>query len=68
MPTVIAADEALSSCSQKAAYSATIIAAQVRSAKAQAQSGKPAMVTVRRFARASWLRAHEIGTVGYGVV
>jgi hypothetical protein len=48
MPTVVAADEAFSNCSQKAAYRATIMAAQVRSAKAQAQSGKPAMATVRR--------------------
>jgi hypothetical protein len=48
MPTVTAADEALSSCSQNAAYSPTIMAAQIRSAKAQAESGKPAMVTVRR--------------------
>ena len=46
MPTVIAADEALSSCSQN--YSPTIMAAQIRSAKAQAESGNPAMVTVRR--------------------
>src|SRR5260221_4204127 len=48
MPTVTAADEALSSCSKNAAYSPTIMAAQIRSAKAQAESGNPAMVTVRR--------------------
>src|SRR5260370_31807415 len=47
MPTVTAADEALSSCSQNAAYSATIMAAQIRSAKAQVESGNPAMVIVR---------------------
>src|SRR5258708_36844241 len=47
MATVIAADEALSSCSQKAAYSATIMAAQIRSAKAHVESGNPAMVMVR---------------------
>ena len=47
MPTVTAADEALSSCSQNAAYSATIMAAQIRSAKAQVESGNPAMVMVR---------------------
>src|ERR1700738_270349 len=47
MATVTAADEALSSCSQNATYSATIIAAQIRSAKPQAESGNPAMVTVR---------------------
>ena len=48
MPTVTAADDALSSCSQNAAYSATIMAAQIRNAKTQAESGNPAMVTVRR--------------------
>src|ERR1700730_8859733 len=48
MPTVTAADEAPSICSQNAAYSPTIMATQIRSAKAQAESGKPAMVTVRR--------------------
>ncbi|HYZ31020.1 MAG TPA: hypothetical protein VE684_01915 [Crenalkalicoccus sp.] len=48
MPTVIAADEAFSSCSQNAAYNATIMAAQIRSAKAQAERGKPATLTVRR--------------------
>ena len=48
MPTVTAADEALSSCSQNAAYSATIMAAQIRSANAQAESGNPAMAAVRR--------------------
>jgi len=48
MPTVIAAEEAPSSCSQNAAYSATIMAAQIRSAKAQAESEKPETVTVRR--------------------
>src|SRR5258708_39755739 len=48
MPTVTAADEALSRCSQNAAYSPTIMAAQIRSAKAQAESGNPAMVTGRR--------------------
>src|ERR1700730_10133445 len=47
MPTVTAADEALSSCSQNAAYSATIMAAQIRSAKAQVESGNPAMMIVR---------------------
>src|SRR5258705_522943 len=47
MPTVTAADEALSSCSQNAAYSATIMVAQIRSAKAQVESGNPAMVMVR---------------------
>src|SRR5258705_1325068 len=47
MATVTAADEALSSCSQNAAYSATIMAAQIRSAKAQVESGNPAMVMVR---------------------
>src|SRR6202171_3661381 len=47
MPTVTAADEALSSCSQNAAYSPTIIAIQIRSAKAQVESGNPAMVMVR---------------------
>jgi len=47
MATVTAAVEALSSCSQNAAYSATIMAAQIRSAKAQVESGNPAMVTVR---------------------
>src|SRR6202049_1573262 len=47
MATVTAADEALSSCSQNAAYSATITAAQIRSAKAQVESGNPAMVMVR---------------------
>src|SRR5712671_2445564 len=46
MATVTAADEALSSCSQNAAYSATIMAAQIRSAKAQVESGNPAMVNV----------------------
>src|SRR6267142_3787379 len=46
MATVTAADEALSSCSQNAAYSATIMAAQIRSAKAQVESGNPAMVIV----------------------
>src|SRR5260370_23766691 len=46
MPTVTAADEALSSCSQNAAYSATIMAAQIRSAKAQVESGNPAIVIV----------------------
>src|ERR1700730_11383149 len=48
MPTVTAADEAPSICSQNAAYSPTIMAAQIRSAKAQAESGNPATVTVRR--------------------
>src|ERR1700676_5813136 len=48
MPTVTAADEALVSCSQNAAYSATIMAAQIRSAKPQPESGNPATVTVRR--------------------
>src|SRR3981189_2134370 len=47
MATVTAADEALSSCSQNAAYSATIMAAQIRSAKAQVESGNPAMVMVQ---------------------
>src|SRR6266849_2228819 len=47
MATVTAADEALSSCSQNAAYSATIMAAQIRSAKAQEDSGNPAMLIVR---------------------
>src|ERR1700730_6075002 len=47
MPTGTAADESLSSCSQNAAYSATIIAVQIRSAKAQVESGNPAMVMVR---------------------
>src|SRR5229473_1231887 len=47
MPTVTAADEALSSCSQNAAYSATIMATQIRSANAQVESGNPAMVMVR---------------------
>src|SRR6266849_6833611 len=47
MATVTAADEALSSCSQNAAYSPTIIAIQIRSAKAQVESGNPAMVMVR---------------------
>src|SRR5258708_794430 len=47
MATVTAADEALSSCSQNAAYSATIMAAQIRSAKAQVESGNPAMVAGR---------------------
>src|SRR5258706_4151019 len=47
MATVTAADEALSSCSQNAAYSATIMAAQIRSAKAQVESGNPAMMIVR---------------------
>jgi hypothetical protein len=47
MPTVTAADEALSSCSQNAAYSATIMTAQIRSAKSQTESGNPAMMTVR---------------------
>jgi hypothetical protein len=47
MATVTAADEALSSCSQNAAYSATIMAVQIRSAKAQVESGNPAMVIVR---------------------
>src|SRR5713226_8629658 len=47
MPTVTAADEALSSCSQNAAYSATIIVDQIRSAKAQVESGNPAMVILR---------------------
>src|SRR5580700_1213375 len=47
MATVTAADEALSSCSQNAAYSATIMAAQIRSAKAQVESGNPAMMMVR---------------------
>jgi hypothetical protein len=47
MATVTAADEALSSCSQNAAYSATIMAAQIRSAKAQVESGNPAIVIVR---------------------
>src|SRR5258706_16471107 len=47
MATVTAADEALSNCSQNAAYSATIMAAQIRSAKAQVESGNPAMVMVR---------------------
>src|ERR1700676_2397347 len=47
MATVTAADEALSSCSQNAAYSATIMATQIRSAKAQVESGNPAMVMVR---------------------
>src|SRR5258706_15046944 len=46
MATVTAADDALSSCSQNAAYSATIMAAQIRSAKAQAESGNPAMMIV----------------------
>ena len=48
MPTVTEAVEGLSSCSQNAAYSPTIMAAQIRSAKAQAENGNPAMVTVRR--------------------
>jgi hypothetical protein len=48
MPTVTAADEGLSSCSQNAAYSATIMAAQIRSANAQAESGNPTIVTARR--------------------
>ena len=47
MPTVTAADEALSSCSQNAAYSPTIMAAQIRNAKAQAESGNPAAVRSR---------------------
>src|SRR5260370_40009763 len=47
MAAVTAADEALSRCSQNAAYSATIMAAQIRSAKAQGDSGNPAMVMVR---------------------
>src|SRR5258708_40167029 len=47
MATVTAADEALSSCSQNAAYSATIMAAQIRRAKAQVESGNPAIVMVR---------------------
>ena len=46
MPTVTAADEALSSCSQNAAYSPTIMAAQIRKAKAQAEGGNPAIMTV----------------------
>src|SRR4029453_1615756 len=48
MPTVTAAEEALSSCSQNAAYSATIMAAQVRSANAQAERGNPAKAGMRR--------------------
>lgn len=44
MLTVTAADQALSSCSQDAAYSATIMAAQVRKTKPQTDSGKPMMV------------------------
>ena len=48
MPTVTAADEALSSCSQNAAYNPSIIAAQIRSAKAHAESGNPAMVNMRQ--------------------
>jgi hypothetical protein len=48
MPTVIAADEALSSCSQNAAYSPTIMVAQIRSANAHPETGKPAMVAVWR--------------------
>src|SRR5258706_5493996 len=47
MATVTAADEALSSCSQNAAYSPTIMAIQIRSAKAQVESGNPATVMVR---------------------
>src|SRR6202171_5049649 len=47
MATVTAADEAPSSCSQNAAHSATIMAAQIRSAKAQVESGNPATVMVR---------------------
>ena len=48
MPTVTAAEEALSSCSQNAAYRATIMAAQIRSANAQAESGNPAKAAMRR--------------------
>ena len=48
MATVTAADDALSSCSQNAAYSATTMAIQIRTAKTHAESGNPAMVTVRR--------------------
>jgi hypothetical protein len=48
MPTVTAAVEALSNCSQNVAYSATIMAAQVRKAKAQADGGNPATMTARR--------------------
>src|SRR5260370_11957716 len=47
MATVTAADEALSSCSQNAPYSAAIMATQIRSAKAQVESGNPAMAMVR---------------------
>jgi hypothetical protein len=36
------------SCSQNAAYSATIMAAQIRSARAQLESGNPTTVTVGR--------------------
>jgi|SRR5450631_1823223 hypothetical protein len=59
MPTVTAADEALSSCSQNAAYSATIMATQIRSAKAQVESGNPAMVMVRETLR---MRGTATGT------
>ena len=48
MPTVSAAIEGLSSCSQNVAYSANIIAAQVRKAKTQAETGNPAIVVVGR--------------------
>ena len=40
--TVIAADEAESSCSQKPAYSATTTAIQIRKARDHEASGKPA--------------------------
>ena len=48
MPTVSAAIEGLSSCSQNVAYSANIIAAQVRKAKTQAETGNPAIVVIGR--------------------
>ena len=41
MPTVTAADEALSSCSQNAAYSADIMAAQVRKREDPGRDRKP---------------------------
>src|SRR6266404_6940373 len=59
MPTVIAADEALSSCSQNAAYSPIIVAAQIRSAKAQAESGNPAILTVRLWVKLAVLYSME---------
>jgi hypothetical protein len=69
MPTVTAADEALSSRSQNAAYRPVIMAAQIRSAKAQAEiedsinQGRTAFVTAKIMAPRGGIPVRPIWTL-----